>query len=95
MGCYLNDFGEGHFDKVEKLVELGAERLASPEFIDPSTGEVTICVVTNPMFQAAGVVHSPEEFDAFVEFDGRPRTFLKMSVETVKQYSPLDRYLSR
>ena len=95
MGCYMNGFGEEATGKAKCLVELGAKP-TTPGFIDPSTGEVAVCVVANPMFEAVGVAYKAEEAEEFANTrnDPRPRTWLRMSTELVSQFSPLEQYLS-
>lgn len=66
--------------KAGHLVELyGAEILdkAPPGFQD-SQKDALICVVDNGPWEAAGLIFSSREFQAFSYPDGRPKTWLLM-----------------
>jgi len=90
MGCYLNNFGEASFDKVEVLIlKQGAERQIMPHFIEPYSGKISVCVVQNAAFDAAGIAYSQSEFDTFNDYnDPRHKTWLTMKLEVVAAICP-------
>ena len=75
MGYYI----EGpRFDKVVYLEGLGAVRVVLPKFPAPE-GEALICIVHNPGFDAAALIYSESEFDAFSDpEDIRPKSWLHL-----------------
>ncbi len=86
MGLYLNDPAMG-YDKAAHLLTLtGVEEMSEPEYINPESGNVAVCVVDNVMFTAAAVVFSEAERDAFSIHDnsGRSRRWLRVPVDIAK-----------
>lgn len=82
MGLYI-DPTNGQ-TKEEWLVQNGSP--ISAEFIDPTTGDVSVCLVENGYFTAAAVAYNKREFDAFNQpRDQRPKRWFRVSVEDVNQ----------
>jgi hypothetical protein len=67
-----------------------AEVVERPESInDIPRGKTLICVVQNGMFDAAAIVYSDYELDAFSQpGDPRPRTWMLMDREDVVEANP-------
>ena len=94
MGCYMKEFGEGNTNKIDILVNKhSAKILLNPEYVDPSSGKVTVCVVSNGLFDAVGVAYDQEEFDRFMRPDGRARVWLSIDRAVVEQFSPFAEYM--
>lgn len=56
---------------------------------DLADGKVLVCVVQNGMFDAAGIVFSDDELEAFSQpTDPRPRTWLAMDRDEVVRLCP-------
>ncbi len=82
MGCYLTNFGETAFNKVEILIlNHGAKRQDIPQFLDPDIGKIAVCVVENGSFDAAVVVCSQKDFDYYNSPDPRHKTWLYMDLD--------------
>ena len=75
MGKYINKTSKGEilpaFDKAKILIEDGAHEVDDSVFL-----ENMICVVENPMFDAAGYAIDEREFEYFKRPDGRSKTWL-------------------
>ena len=79
MGYYIQTSGRG--SKVEALVrDHNAIKTYQPSsFEDIPEGKALICVVDNVAFEAAGLVYSQSELEAFtVPSDHRMKTWLLM-----------------
>lgn len=78
MGYYFEGNGNA-FGKGQLLVrDHGAESVSQEEarLAVESDDRAVICVISNDAFEAAGLVFSPNEFDAFSQPDDpRPRTW--------------------
>ena len=89
MGYYIQT--PVHFNKAYYLVEEDeAEIINQPtHFSDISKDRALICVVTNPLFEAAGYCFCNNEFTAFLPTpeDQRPRTWLTMPLEKAQYLS--------
>jgi SAM-dependent MidA family methyltransferase len=86
MGLYIEV--PKNFHKTEQLRRLyNAELIAQPQEFDPPAGKTFVCVVSNPLFDAAGICFDKREFEAFTDtrFDNRPRDWLLMDTEVVKR----------
>ncbi len=80
MGLYI-DPTNGQ-TKEQWLQDKGTN--IPPAFIDPATGEVTVCLVNNGPFTAAAVAYSESEFNAFNQGrDMRPKMWFRVSVDDV------------
>ena len=97
MGLYIEV--PQRFNKTEQLMQLyNAEPIPQPQKFNPPTGKTLICVVSNPLFDAAGICFDEREFQEFADtrFDNRPRSWLLMDTEVVKQLNPsLEKFESR
>jgi hypothetical protein len=91
MGYYIETTNGAFTGKADHFVEEhGAVRI-EPEFIEPSTGEVAVCVVENGPFDAALVVYDRAEFAVASNLlDYRRKTFLRMKRETVAKLGPAE-----
>lgn len=79
MGLYINPTDMSKEDWLARNGKPGYE-----EFIDPSTGDISVCLVENGYFTAAAVAYSKREFDAFSRpSDGRPKLWFRVPVEQV------------
>lgn len=94
MGIYINKEMlriDSHINKAEILEnDFGAELWKDRDFNAVDPDKAVICVVENPMFDAAGVVVTEQDFKDFSDcrYDPRPRTWLLMDKETVFQLNP-------
>jgi hypothetical protein len=64
-----------------------------PAWADVPEDKALICVVSNGMFEAAGLAYSEAEYDEFRREDGRPRTWVLMDKQVAYQasgYKPRD-----
>lgn len=79
-------------NKASQLIRLhGAENAGLPprRLADVPKGKTLVCVVRNGLFDAAGIVYSEAELEAFKETrPGRPRTWLLMETEKLCQLKP-------
>lgn len=79
---------------TEKAMQLkrdyGAQVILRPKLLtEVPKGKTLICVVENGMFDAAGIIFSQSELEAFSETrTGRPRTWLLMDTEEVVKLKP-------
>jgi len=82
MGYYLNPKSVKNYnDKARTLiVDHGAYRCWAPKkFEDIPDGKALIAVVFNGTFDAAGLVYSQNEFEAYLRPDDiRPKVYLYM-----------------
>ena len=95
MGKYIQT--PGHiFGKASVLIhEQGAERLEGVrpnEFdLQRALGKAIICVVENPLFDAAALAYSKAEFLYFyTEIPNRPKTWLAMDWEKAHELAGLE-----
>lgn len=81
MGYYLET--DSNKSKAAFLIaKHGAIKLASPEFFDGDF--VTVCVVDNGPFEAAGIAFDKREMDRFkLPDDYRPKIWLKVPLQAV------------
>ena len=88
MGYYIQTPSNTH--KAEQLVQLyNAEILPFevPEFKDIPEHRALICVVRNPMFDAAAYCFSESEWKVFTHNDGRMKTWLMMDKLLARELS--------
>lgn len=88
MEFYLQTQDDPDKNKVEQLLTLvpGSQKIDSPPaFSDIPSDMALICVLTNALFEAAGLVHNEREYQAFTsgpsDRDSRPRTWLLMPIK--------------
>ena len=74
MGYYIQT---GDLKKVEGINKLGGVEVQQPKKFEDIPSELAlIVVVDNGLFDAAGLIYSPEEFEAFtMPEDRRPKKF--------------------
>lgn len=91
MGCYMNGFGESNTNKIDVLVnKYNAKIPLNPEYADPDSGKITVCVISNGLFDAVGVAYDEKEFN---RLDGRSKVWLLIDRAVVEQFSALAEYL--
>ncbi len=83
MGYYIEVDEPKHVTLVRKY---GAKVLQQPKYLDD--GQVTICVIDNGPFRAAGICYNESEFQSFAFPDDRPRVWLSLPAATVFQLCP-------
>lgn len=90
MGYYIETTCGGHKGKAQHFIkEHGAGPMTAPEFIDPSTGYVTVCVVDNGAWEAALVCYDERQFARTMNpHDLRPRRHLRMKCDVVAKLGP-------
>lgn len=87
MGYYIHtgqDTGKGDF-----LIAHGATELLIPDFF--SGDFMTVCVVDNGRFEAAGIAFNKREFEAFKAPDSRAqraRRWFKVPRAVVEKFCP-------
>lgn len=82
--------------KAKQLVDLHSAKIEPGPFFDPTGERVGICVVENPMFDAAAIAFSESEMQVFAEPDGRRRTWLSLPREKVIELCPnVEKFLAR
>lgn len=87
MGFYIQGPTMG---KVKFLIdEYKAQVFLKPDkFSDIPKGFVLICVVSNGPFEAAAIIYSENEFQAFAQpTDTRPKTCLIMDIKKAIELS--------
>lgn len=79
MGLYI--------DPTDTTKEAWLEKngtTIAPSFIDPSTGEVTVCLVDNGPFRAAAVAFNEREFQTFARpSDTRPKVWFRVPTKQI------------
>lgn len=90
MGYYIETTDRSHKAKAQHFIkEHGAGPITAPEFIDPTTGYVIVCVVDNGPWEAALVCYDERQFMRTLNpKDTRPTTYLRMKCETVAKLGP-------
>lgn len=90
MGCYVNPAGE----TKEAWLEREAEEVEYAPATLPADGRLSVCLVHNRDFTAAGVAYDQHELEAFqMPIDPRPKRWFVVDKEKLKKVSPLDDYL--
>lgn len=91
MGCYVNPPDT----TKEAWLEANASAFMSfaPHKVDPSTGNLPVCLVDNGPFTAAAVAYCQGELDAFADFDGRDKTWFIVPIEALMTVSDVKDYL--
>lgn len=85
MGYYIEPTNGGTKGKADDLIRNdGAVEQSAPVYHEQNSEHVTVCVVDNGPFEAAGVAYSENEFNVFRnDSSGRPKRWLTMSREKV------------
>lgn len=84
MGKYINESKGKVLPALGKAITLindGAEQIEEPKQFEKGL----VCVVNNGMFDAAAYVDTSSTLDAFKRKDGRPRIWLKLSIDHLKR----------
>jgi hypothetical protein len=75
MGKYINRNSKGEllppFNKAKSLIDDGATIVDDSKYL-----ENMICVIENPLFDAAGYAFSESEYEVFKQPDGRDKVWL-------------------
>lgn len=92
MGCYI----QVPEPKAVALIKHGAEPY-SGSWKDIPKGKITVCVVDNGSFEAAGVCYDEQEFREFTDPDDpRPRILVILDLAKALELEPdLQGYLDR
>ena len=76
MGYYINQNSKGEQlmpqNKAHQLIQDGAKKIPEPTTWE----EGIVCVMENPMFDAAGYCYNQNELKEFKHPDGRRKTWL-------------------
>ena len=91
MGFYIET--GTNVGKADRLLEQYPQRVMSggaiTSFEEIPEGKTMVCVVSNPMFDAAAVAYDSSEFEAFREAgDPRPKTWLLMDTPLAEELCP-------
>jgi hypothetical protein len=91
MGFYIQT--DRNVGKATRLLELYPDRVATggalTSFEDVPEGKTAVCVVSNPMFDAAGIAYDSDEFEAFSEpGDPRSKTWLLVDTDLANELCP-------
>lgn len=88
MGFYIET--EDATGKAEWIIKhMDGVRLAKPVYNDPADGFITVCVVDNGPFEAAGIAYRPREFEAFTDLrDTRHKEYLRVPADKVYANCP-------
>lgn len=93
MGIYINPTKQKTpRDKLD-LIRACTGEVSKEDFLSHVPGLNNIfgvCVVENPMFNAAGVAYSPGEAEVFADTgrDPRPRSYFLLTVDQIKELDP-------
>lgn len=84
MGYYINH------PSMSKEMWLNVNGIPVPakerDFIDPKTGLVLVCLVSNFAFTAAAIIYSPGEYREFSDpSDDRPKSWYLVEVSKLKE----------
>ena len=75
--------------KAQQIFDLYDDARLEDGPIAPTKERVGICVVSNPMFDAAAIIFSVDEGEAFNQPDDyRPKTWMSLPYETVIKLNP-------
>lgn len=79
----------GKAEEIRDNPEAKAVLVHKPEFIDPTTDRILVCVLHNISFDAAGIVYDRVEFADFASpSDRRPKTWLEVDLDWVRTQNP-------
>lgn len=89
MGFYI-EVAEAKQKAMQLKRDHNAQVILRPTLLNEiPKGKTLICVMENGLFDAAGIIYSQEELEAFSEAStGRPRTWLLMDTEEVVKLKP-------
>lgn len=89
MGYYIDTPTMGSNLKADDLIfNYGAETFTG-DYDDIPTGKTAVCVISNWLFDAAGIAYNKDEFKALTDpTDPRPKTVLLLNTSTVTELCP-------
>lgn len=94
MGCYVDPLNEAKEDFLEREGrEVESDYISKNYKMIKEKGDLPIVLCDNGPFTAAGVAYTEREFERFVRYDNRPKRFFIVSVEKLKDVSPVEGYL--
>lgn len=94
MGCYVDPKNEAKEDFLEREGrEVESDYISKNYKMIKEKGDLPVVLCDNGPFTAAGVAYTEREFERFVRYDNRPKRFFIVSVEKLKEVSPVEGYL--
>lgn len=94
MGCYVDPLNEEKEDFLEREGrEVESDYISKNYKMIKEKGDLPVVLCDNGPFTAAGVAYTEREFERFVRYDNRPKRFFIVSVEKLKDVSPVEGYL--
>ena len=94
MGCYVDPLNEAKEDFLEREGrEVESDYISKNYKMIKEKGYLPVVLCDNGPFTAAGVAYTEREFERFVRYDNRPKRFFIVSVEKLKDVSPVEGYL--
>lgn len=94
MGCYVDPQNETKEDFLEREGrEVESDYISKNYKMIKEKGDLPVVLCDNGPFTAAGVAYTEREFERFVRYDNRPKRFFIVSVEKLKDVSPVEGYL--
>lgn len=94
MGCYVDPKNETKEDFLEREGrEVESDYISKNYKMIKEKGDLPVVLCDNGPFTAAGVAYTEREFERFVRYDNRPKRFFVVSVEKLKDVSPVEGYL--
>lgn len=94
MGCYVDPLNEAKEDFLEREGrEVESDYISKNYKMIKEKGDLPVVLCDNGPFTAAGVAYTEREFERFVRYDNRPKRFFIVSVEKLKDVSPVEGYL--
>jgi len=95
MGYYIQV--PENLNKAAQLVKIHQAEIIPPpaSFDEVPKGKGLVCVVENPLFDAAAYCYNQGEFAEFVREDGRLKTWLLMDKALAEELSGYSRGFTR
>ena len=94
MGCYVDPLNEAKEDFLQREGrEVESDYISKNYKMIKEKGDLPVVLCDNGPFTAAGVAYTEREFERFVRYDNRPKRFFIVSVEKLKDVSPVEGYL--
>ena len=94
MGCYVDPQNETKEDFLEREGrEVESDYISKNYKMIKEKGDLPVVLCDNGPFTAAGVAYTEREFERFVRYDNRPKRFFIVSIEKLKDVSPVEGYL--
>lgn len=94
MGCYVDPQNETKEDFLEREGrEVESDYISKNYKMIKEKGDLPVVLCDNWPFTAAGVAYTEREFERFVRYDNRPKRFFIVSIEKLKDVSPVEGYL--